>query len=166
MAFADQQAERLPADSGARLCSTVGLNVWGLSYHPDKAIEYKGRNWGVGVRCYARPAWSMLGESADNQTFLQFDALRNSHGGLVIPASFGVEYNLATMGQTCKLLFLGALAVAYYETPDKARVKNLRVGPVPGLALGCGTFKPTLVFVPSASRQMLAAIAASMTVVF
>ena len=95
---------------------------------------------------------------------MQIDALLNSHRGLLIPVSIGAEYKLTTLPGGCKLLFVGAFTVAYYQTPGKA--SDVKWGPVPGVAAGCGRFKPSVIFVPSTSGQIVAAIAASMTIVF
>jgi len=146
------------------LCGTWGVNAWGLSYHIDHAIQYNGTNWGLGVRCYARPAWSMLGEGEDNKIFVQADALLNSHRGLVLPVGAGVEYKLSTLSSGCKLFFLGALVMAYYQAPDRGHKNQVRYGPVPGLDLACGRIRPNVIVVPNASRQMIAAIVASVTV--
>jgi hypothetical protein len=151
-------------EPGGRLCGTWGIDAWGLSYHVDHAIHYNDANWGLGVRCYARPEWRIFGKSSDNKALLQIDALLNSHRGLLIPVSIGAEYKLTTLPGGCKLFFVGAFTVAYYQTPGKA--SDVKWGPVPGVAAGCGRFKPNVIFVPSTSGQIVAAIAASMTIVF
>ena len=102
-----------------QLCGTFGVNAWGLSFHVDHAMQYNEANWGLGLRCYARPEWSLLGQNADNKIFLQADAMLNSHRGLVLPIGGGVEYKLGSLRSRCKLFFLGAVAIAYYQTPDR-----------------------------------------------
>jgi hypothetical protein len=50
------------------------------------------------------------------------------------------------------LFFVGAFTVAYYQTPGKT--SDVKWGPVPGVAAGCGRFKPNVIFVPSTSGQI------------
>jgi len=140
------------------------LAIWGLSYHPDKAIDYDAVNWGLGLRYYARPRWRWLGESRDNRLFLEGDALRNSNGGLAVPLSAGAEYRIAASGG-CKFFVVGALTLAYYENPQKDTTE-LKFGPVPGAAIGCGPVKFNVSVVLSASRRVLAAVVGSLTIPF
>ena len=76
-------------DGNDRLCGAWAINVWGLSYHIKENSDYSDANVGVGIRCYARPDWPLFGKSRDNRLLLQLDALRNSHKGLILPASIG-----------------------------------------------------------------------------
>ena len=57
------------------------------------------------------------------------------------------------------------MAIAYYQTPDRGHKSEVRYGPVPGLDLACGRIRPNVIVVPNPSRQMIAAIAASVTVI-
>ena len=93
------------------------------------------------------------------------DALLNSNRGLLLPLSVGAEWELGQLSTRCKLFAVGALTVAYYTNPTKS-VNEVRVGPVPGLAFGCGHVKVNSMAVLSPSSQPLVAIAASMTVMF
>jgi hypothetical protein len=142
-----------------------GLNIWGLSYHVDRTVGYNEDNWGLGVRYYNRPRWRWLGKDEDNRVFLEADALRNSNRGLVVPLSAGVEYEISPHSGRCKLFAVAALTLAYYRFPqlDKTEIK---VGPVPGIAIGCGHLKGNLMVVLRKNREPLAALTASMTVVF
>ena len=154
------------ADDGEdRLCGTWAINVWGLSYHVKENGNYSDANLGAGVRCYARPHWPGFGSSRDNRLLLEVDGLRNSHKGLIVPASAGAEFKLASFRDTCGVFAIGVLTFAYYNNPDRKR-DDIRWGPVPGVAVGCGRFRPNIVFVPSHSRQVIAVITASMTFVF
>ena len=64
-----------------------GINIWGVSYHVDRSVDYNEDNWGLGVRYYIRP----------DRFFLEFDALRNSNRGLVLPLSAGAEVRIAPL---------------------------------------------------------------------
>ena len=154
------------AENNARLCGVWGIDVWGLSWHPQRLADstYNDTNWGFGVRCYARPKWRFLGKSEDNRVFLEADALDNSYRGLVLPISAGVEYKLASLPGHFQLSVLGALTVAYYQIPMKNETQ-VRWGPVPSFAVSRGRFKTNITLIPSTSR-VLAAVVASVTVVF
>ena len=83
----------------------------------------------------------------------------------MLPLSAGAEYGLSQLSTRCKLFAVGAFTVAYYTNPTK-RVSDVRLGPVPGLAIGCGHVKVNSMAVLSASSEPLVAIAASMTIMF
>jgi hypothetical protein len=142
-----------------------GISVWGLSYHIDERMEYDAINWGLGLRRYARPDWRWLGRNEWNRLFLEADALRNSNGGLAVPLSAGVEYEITALPAQCRLFAVGALSVAYYRKPALNRTE-VKYGPVPGLAIGCGRFVTNVTVVLSPSSQIIAAVAGSLTVVF
>jgi hypothetical protein len=154
------------AENNASLCGVWGIDAWGLSWHPERLADstYNDTNWGLGVRCYARPKWGFLGKSEDNRVFLEADALDNSYRGLVLPISAGVEYRLASLPGHFQLSFLVALTVAYYQIPVKNEAQ-VRWGPVPSFAVGRGRFKTNITLIPSTTR-VLAAVVASVTVVF
>jgi len=146
------------------LCGQWGVNLWGLSSHLNHGdFHYDDMNLGAGLRCYGRPGWRVLGKNQDNQLFFQVDALVDSHRGFLFPASLGAEYELRSFSGTCKLFAEGALTFSYYGNPT-ANAAQFRWGPVPGLAFGCGRAKANVMFVPSPSHEVLAAIAASMTI--
>ena len=142
-----------------------GISVWGLSYHVNRAIDYNESNLGLGLRYSARPRWRWLGHDEDNRVFVEADALRNSNKGLVLPISAGAEYQVGHLGGGCKLFAVGALTLAYYQNSRK-KATELKFGPVPGFAIGCGHVKTNVLAVLSASKQTLAAIVASMTIAF
>jgi hypothetical protein len=144
--------------------SQWGISIWGLSYHPNDSIDYDSVNWGLGVRYYSRPQWRWLGKNQDNRVFLEFDAFRNSNGGLVLPLSAGAEYRIGSVSDFCKLFAVGALTLAYYQNPAKDRTE-LKFGPVPGMAIGCGHVKVNISAVLT-SKAPLAAIVGSMTILF
>jgi len=142
-----------------------GISIWGMSYHLDRTIDYKETNWGLGIRYNARPQWRWLGRDEDNQVFLEVDALRNSHGGLVLPLSAGVEYEVKSFSRGCKLLAVGAFTVAYYQNRRK-QATELKFGPVPGLTLSWGHVRTNMIAVLKGSKVPLAAITGSVTIVF
>jgi hypothetical protein len=144
--------------------SQWGISIWGLSYHPDKSIDYDAVNWGLGVRYYARPQWRWLGKNQDNRVFLEGDALRNSNRGIVIPLSAGAEYRIGSAPDVCKLFAVVALTLAYYQNPARDKT-DLKFGPVPGIAIGCGHIKVNVSAVLS-PHTPLAAVVGSMTIVF
>jgi hypothetical protein len=142
-----------------------GISIWGLSYHFDRSIDYDERNWGLGIRYYARPHWRWLGRDEDNRVFLEADALRNSHGGLVLPLSAGVEYRVKTFRGGRQLFVVGALTLAYYQNRRK-QATEVKFGPVPGLTLSWGRVRTNMIVVLKPSKPPLAAIAGSVTIVF
>jgi len=149
-------------------CQQLGLNVWGVSYHPNRSINYNEKNWGAGMTCYMRPdARWLLGSDPDNQLVLEGDAMLNSWRGLMVPVSLGVNYRLKSFANGCKLFFVGAAVAAYYQNPIKG-ISEVDVGPVPGFAFGCGAIRSNVMLVPSASagQRPLAAVIASWTVRF
>jgi hypothetical protein len=142
-----------------------GITIWGLSYHTNRNADYDEHNWGLGVRYYRRPQWRWLGKSHDNRLFVEGDALRNSNGGLVLPLSAAAEYRIPGSPDRCKLFAVGALTLAYYRYPAKDR-SEFKVGPVPGFAVGCGPIKVNISAVLRRSSSPLAALVASMTILF
>jgi hypothetical protein len=131
-----------------------GITIWGLSYHVNKSIDYAADNWGLGLRYYVT-----------RHFFVEGDALRNSNRGLVLPVSFGAELGIGTLFHACRVSAVGAATLAYYQNP-RTGTNYYKVGPVPGVALSCGRFKTNVVGVLSPSSQPLAAVAASLTVLF
>jgi len=132
-----------------------GITIWGLSYHVDRSVDYNEDNWGLGLRYYLKP----------ERFFLEVDALRNSNRGLVLPVSAGAEFRMAPLPAGCKLFAVGALTVAYYQYPNR-NTSDVKVGPVPGIAIGCGRFKGNVMAVLRKSSEPLAAITASLTIGF
>src|SRR5262245_28457134 len=131
-----------------------GLTFWGLSYHVNKSIDYAANNWGLGLRFYPVP----------RHLFVEADALRNSNRGLVVPVSVGAEFGVGHIG-ACRLGGIAAFTAAYYENPRKDTAE-VKVGPVPGISIGFGHTKTNVVAVLSKSDRPLAAIAASLTILF
>jgi hypothetical protein len=150
---------------GHHLCRDLGVDVWGLSYHLNHHdFHYNDTNLGGGLRCYERPDWRVLGRRKDTQLFVQADALVDSHRGILFPVSVGVETRVANVSNTFTLFAEGALTLAYYGRAASDGASQLRWGPVPALVLGCGRAKINGMFVPSPSREVLAAVAASLTI--
>ena len=147
-------------------CKEMSLNLWGLSYHPDRTKGYNEQNWGAGFSCYSHPdiPW-LLGKGADNRLVLEGDAMLNSWRGLMVPLSLGVNYRMKTFSDGCKLYFVAAMTVAYYNNPIK-NVSEIDWGPIPGLSLGCGKVRTNLMLVPSATQAPLAVAIASVAIVF
>jgi len=131
-----------------------GVTVWGLSYHVNKSIDYAAGNYGLGLRFY--PVKRYL--------FIEADALRNSNRGLVVPLSIGAEFPIVRIG-ACRVGGIAAFTAAYYDNPRRDSTE-IKVGPVPGLSFGFGHFKTNVVAVLSKSDQPLAAVAASLTILF
>jgi hypothetical protein len=142
-----------------------GITGWGLSYHVNRSVGYNEDNWGLGLRHYNRPDWKWLGHDTDNRVFLEADALRNSNRGLALPLSAGVEYHVAPLPAGCKLFAVAALVLAYYQYPDK-HTTDIKFGPVPGITVGCGHLKGNVIAVLRKSSEPLAALTASLTIVF
>ena len=159
--FADDGKEERQETAGPRWA----IAIWGLSYHTDKRIDYDEINWGLGLRRYARPRWRWLGKSLDNRLFLEGDAIRNSNGGLAVPLSAGAEYRIGSASEGCKFFVVGTGTLAYYQNPEKDRTE-LKFGPVPGFAIGCGPIKFNVAAVLRPSRRPLAAVVGSMTIPF
>ena len=156
----------LADDADKRLCGEWGIIVWGLSVHLDDRADYNNVNWGAGLRCYARPPWKPLGTDRRNRIFLQADALLNSHRGLLLPLSAGAEYRVGSLTTDCGFLLVGALTVAYYDNARTNR-RQVKWGPVPGVGVRCGKkIGANVAFVPATSRQVVAAITASLTITF
>ena len=141
--------------SRARAEDRWGISIWGLSYHVDRSVDYNEDNWGLGLRYYLKP----------DRYFVEFDALRNSNRGLVLPLSAGAEFRMAPLPAGCKLLGVAALTVAYYQYPSR-NVTEIKVGPVPGVAIGCGRVKGNIMAVLRKSSEPLAALTASLTIGF
>ena len=151
--------------SGA--CRNVSLNLWGLSYHPDRTKGYNEQNWGAGVSCYSHPniPW-LLGTGRDNRLVLEGDAMINSWRGLIVPVSIGANYRVKAFAGGCKLYAVAALTAAYYSNPV-TNISRVDVGPIPGVSLGCGGIRTNMMFVPSTSSKAPLAVAiASMSIVF
>ena len=161
--FLCSPAEAQPND--VPLCREWALNIWGITRHFDEAIDYNDLNWGAGVRCHARPEWTWLGSSPQNTVFLQGDALRNSHRGLLLASSAGAEFRAAPLGGDCHLWVAAALTVAYYVNPLKGSREALW-GPVPGVSAGCGRVRVNVIFIPVTSRRLFTAATASFSVFF
>ena len=157
--------ERLDAEhSGA--CRQFSVNVWGLSYHPDRSRGYNEHNWGAGFSCYTRPniSW-LLGHNQDNRLVFEGDAMLNSWRGVMVPVSIGANYRVKAFSGGCKLYFVAAMTVAYYNNPVRD-VGEVDWGPIPGASLACGNIRTNMMLVPSASRVPLAVAIASMSIVF
>jgi len=157
--------ERLDAEhSGA--CRQFSVNVWGLSYHPDRSRGYNEHNWGAGFSCYTRPniSW-LLGRDQDNRLVFEGDAMLNSWRGVMVPVSIGANYRVKAFSGGCKLYFVAAMTVAYYNNPVRD-VGEVDWGPIPGASLACGNIRTNMMLVPSASRVPLAVAIASMSIVF
>ena len=142
-----------------------GISIWGVSYHTNRRTDFEKANWGLGLRYSARPRWRWLGDEVDNRVFVEADALRNSNRGIVLPLSAGLEYRIARIAHRCGLFAVGAFTVAYYENPIM-ETTQIKYGPVPGVAIGCGRLKFNTSAVLSASRVPLAALVGSMTILF
>jgi hypothetical protein len=132
-----------------------GISIWGLSYHVNRSVDYNEDNWGLGLRYSFKP----------DKYFVEVDALRNSNRGLVLPLSAGAEFRIAPLPAGCKLLAVAALTLAYYEYPDR-NTSDIKFGPVPGVSIGCGHLKGNLIAVLRKSSEPLAALTASLTIVF
>jgi hypothetical protein len=147
-------------------CREYGLNLWGLSFHPDRSKDYNERNWGAGLSCYTRPdiPW-LLGHNQDNRLVFEGDAMLNSWRGVMVPLSIGTNYRVTTFSGGCKLYVVAALTVAYYNNPVR-NVSEVDWGPIPGVSLGCGNIRTSMMLVPSTSKVPLAVAIASMSIVF
>jgi hypothetical protein len=129
-----------------------GISIWGLSYHVDHQIDFEGANVGFGLRHYF-----------NHRVFVEVDALRNSNRGLAVPVSAGLELKVASLGQACSLSAVAAGTVLYYQNPRTER-EYFKAGPVPGVTLGCGRVKTNAIIVLRPSRQPVAVIVASITI--
>ena len=133
-----------------------GVSIWGLSYHVNRSVDYNEDNWGLGVRYYVKP----------HRLFFEADALRNSNRGLVVPASLGLEFTIAPLPAGCKVSGVAALTAAYYQYPNFGTT-DFKIGPVPGVTVGCGRVKANLIAVLRKSASSpLAALTASVTIMF
>ena len=129
-----------------------GISVWGLSYHVNRSIDYNEANLGVGVRYYF-----------NRHAFVEGDALRNSNRGVVLPVSAGLELWNGSLGGVCHVSALAALTAAYYQNL-RTDTNYYRIGPVPGAVVSCGRVKTNVMGILSPSRQPVAAIVASLTI--
>ena len=147
-------------------CREMSLNLWGLSYHPDRTKGYNEQNWGAGFSCYSHPdiPW-LLGKGSDNRLVIEGDAMLNSWRGLMVPLSVAANWKMKTFASGCKLYFVTAMTVAYYNDPVK-NVSEVDWGPIPGVAFGCGTVRTNMMLVPSASKVPLSVAVASLSFVF
>jgi hypothetical protein len=143
----------LPAP--ARAQGQWGVSIWGLSYHVDRSVDYDEFNWGLGLRYYFKP----------DKYFVEADALRDSNRGLVVPLSAGAEFRMAPLPAGCKLFGVAALTAAYYQYGN-TNTSVIKFGPVPGVAIGCGHVKTNIMAVLRKSSEPLAALTASVTIVF
>jgi hypothetical protein len=132
-----------------------GLALWGLSYHVDRSVDYNENNLGLGVRYYLKP----------ERWFVEIDALRDSNRGLVVPASLGLEVTLAPLPAGCKLSGVVAASAAYYQFAN-THSSVIKYGPVPGVGIGCGRVKGNIMAVLRKSSEPLAAVTASLTIMF
>jgi hypothetical protein len=128
-----------------------GVTIWGVSYHFSSTIDYDQQNWGAGLRRYF-----------NRHFFAEGDVLRNSNRGLVFPISFGVEVPAGHIAG-CKVSAVGAATLAYYQNL-RTDSNYFRFGPVPGVAFRCGRVQPNVVALLTPSHQIVAAIAASLTI--
>ena len=133
----------------------LGLALWGLSYHVDRSVDYDERNWGLGLRYYIKP----------DKYFVEVDALRDSNRGLVLPLSAGAEFRMAPLPAGCTLFGVAALTVAYYQFANTG-TGVIKFGPVPGVTVGCGRVKLNAIAVLRKSSEPLAALTASLTIMF
>ena len=129
-----------------------GISIWGLSYHIDPEIDFDEANVGLGLRYYF-----------NHLVFVEVDALRNSNRGLAVPVSAGLDLKVASLGHACNLYAVAAGTVVYYQN-GRTEQEYVRVGPVPGVTLGCGRVKTNGIVVLRASRQPVAVIAVSLTI--
>jgi hypothetical protein len=132
-----------------------GITLWGVSYHVNRSVDYNEDNWGLGLRYYFKP----------DKYFVEVDALRNSNRGLVLPLSAGDEFRIAPLPAGCKLFAVAALTLAYYQYPNRSTT-DIKFGPVPGVSIGCGHLKGNVMAVLRKSSEPLAALTASVTIVF
>ena len=132
-----------------------GLSLWGLSYHVDRSVDYNEDNLGLGLRYYVKP----------DRLFIELDALRNSNRGLVLPLSAGLEFRIAPLPAGCRLSGVAALTLAYYQYPNR-KTTDIKFGPVPGATIGCGRVKANVMAVLRKSSEPLAALTASLTIMF
>ena len=132
-----------------------GLDIWGLSYHVDRSVDYDEHNWGLGLRYYFKP----------DKYFVEADALRDSNRGLVVPVALGAEFRIAPLPAGCTLFAVAALTAAYYQYPNR-NTADIKIGPVPGVAVGCGRVKANVMAVLRKSSEPLAALTASLTILF
>jgi len=131
-----------------------GVTLWGLSYHVNKSIDYAAGNYGLGLRFYP----------VKQHLFIEADALRNSNRGLVAPLSVGAEFGIARIS-ACRIGGIAAFTAAYYDN-RRTDVTDVKFGPVPGVSVGCGRFKTNVLAILSKSERPLAAITASLTILF
>ena len=85
-------------------------------------------------------------------------------GRIALPLSAGAEYRIGSALGACKLFAVLALTLAYYQNAAKEKTE-LKFGPVPGIAVGCGRIHVNGSAVLS-SHAPLAAVVGSMTLLF
>lgn len=141
-----------PALAGEDPDKRWGISIWGLSYHIDREIDFDEANLGLGLRYYF-----------NHRVFVEVDALRNSNHGLAVPVSAGLDFKVASLGQTCSLYAAAAGTVVYYQNSRTER-EYVRAGPVPGVTLGCGRVRANAIVVLRPSHPPVAVIAASLTI--
>jgi hypothetical protein len=129
-----------------------GIAIWGLSYHVDDEVDFDEANVGLGLRYYVT-----------RRVFAEVDALRNSNSGLAVPVSAGMEFKVASFGQSCGLYAVAAGTVVYYQN-QRTGADYVRAGPVPGVTFGCGRVKTNAIVVLRGDRQPVAVIVASLTI--
>jgi hypothetical protein len=151
-AIAVVTASSSPALAAEHPDKRLGISIWGLSYHIDRETDFDEANVGIGLRYYF-----------NHLVFIEADALRNSNRGLAVPVSAGLDLEIASLGQSCNLYAVAAGTVVYYRNPRTAR-EYLKAGPVPGVTLGCGRVKTNVIVVLKPTRQPVAVIAASLTI--
>jgi hypothetical protein len=128
-----------------------GVTIWGLSYHFSTTIDYDEQNWGAGLRYYF-----------NRHVFTEGDVLRNSNRGIVVPVSVGVDVPAGSIAG-CKVSAVGAVTLAYYQNL-RTESNYFKFGPVPGVSFRCGRWQPNLVAILTPSHQIVAALAASLTI--
>jgi hypothetical protein len=79
--------------------------------------------------------------------------------------SLGADFRIAPLPAGCKLLGVAALTLAYYQYPNR-NTTEIKIGPVPGLTIGCGRVKVNGIAVLRKSSEPLAALTASLTIMF
>ena len=130
-----------------------GVSIWGVSYHINRSIDYDETNLGLGVRYLFNQYF-----------FAEVDALRDSNRGLVLPVSAGAEVRFASIGP-CRVAAVAAVTVAYYQNL-RTESDYYKIGPVPGASVTCGRAKTNVVVILSPSHDPIAALAASLTILF
>ena len=133
----------------------MGRRLWGLSYHVDRSVDYNEDNWGLGLRYYLSSATSFRrgGRPARQQPRAGAAGL----GGRRVP-------DRAAAGRL-QAVAVAALTAAYYQYRN-TEPHDFKIGPVPGVAVGCGHVKTNVMAVLRKSSEPLAALTASLTIMF